>query len=638
MSSGIRRLEKKTGSAGMRNLGSRLNNRPNAAPRPGNSTSKSDNAPLAAATAAAAAAAAADDTRGSLEYTLMSSTQPARTHHVMRMLTSKAVDLQTFTAPVKLRRRNKEYYRLKNKKRNEEKAEALEAEEAKKRQQLEADGMLMEVDGVEAKKEESAVPLYMVKEKPKVDINLIADRGGARSNKRNLFKKKTKQVFFADEEKRRLDIEEARPWVLEDDDEKEVWTGSLEGGQSSTYVLFVLTDDGFKVVPVDRWYKFTPKLKYKTLTLDEAEEELKRAQKSEAQDRWIMHKRMVRLDVNPDGEPPAGPGGSERSRGGGGGGGGGQGSRSKLVEREIDDDIGFDDDDDDDDEGGGKGKAPKKRGGEDGRRGGGEDFDFEMEFDDDEELGDVRFEYNEEEATQKKEQRELTNGAGFGFEEEEEEEDDQAAGKDKFAARRDDLRKSLRKREGRSEYKSDDEDANPYLTPSESDSDEEDEEEEDKKKEPEKPEDADKKKDPASGAQPSGKPATTSAAAAAAAAAAKKRKRVSVAPTGHQHHARASSPASAASASSGDGRKHFKSAASPPSSSGSPPPSSPASADLITKQEIVDLIKSGVNTTKKLITCVRKKLKANPANKVRIQAIVKEVATLKDGELALKRA
>ncbi|KAJ2814122.1 transcription factor IIF subunit tfg1 [Coemansia furcata] len=635
MSSGIRRLEKKTGSAGMRNLGSRLNNRPNSAPRPGNSTSRSDNAPLAAA---AAAAAAADDTRGSLEYTLMSSTQPARTHHVMRMLTSKAVDLQTFTAPVKLRRRNKEYYRLKNKKRNEEKAEALEAEEAKKRQQLEADGMLMEVDGVEAKKEESAVPLYMVKEKPKVDINLIADRGGARSNKRNLFKKKTKQVFFADEEKRRLDIEEARPWVLEDDDEKEVWTGSLEGGQSSTYVLFVLTDDGFKVVPVDRWYKFTPKLKYKTLTLDEAEEELKRAQKSEAQDRWIMHKRMVRLDVNPDGEPPEGPGGSERSRGGGGGGGGGQASRSKLVEREIDDDIGFDDDDDDDDEGGsGKGKAPKKRGGEDGRRGGGEDFDFEMEFDDDEELGDVRFEYNEEEATQKKEQRELTNGVTFGFEEEEEE-DDQAASKDKFAARRNDLRKSLRKREGRSEYKSDDEDANPYLTPSESDSDEEDEEEEDKKKEPEKPEDADKKKDPASGAQLTGKPATTSAAAAAAAAAAKKRKRVSVAPTGHQHHARASSPASAASASSGDGRKHFKSAASPASSSGSPPPSSPASADLITKQEIVDLIKSGVNTTKKLITCVRKKLKANPANKVRIQAIVKEVATLKDGELALKRA
>ncbi|KAJ2869905.1 transcription factor IIF subunit tfg1 [Coemansia aciculifera] len=653
MSSGIRRLEKKSGSAGMRNLGSRLNNRPAVAPRPANSTSRSDNIPLAAATGVSSSAQAPVDTRGSVEYTLVSSTQPARTHNVMRLLTSKSVDLQSFTPPVKLRRRNKEYYRLKTKKRNEEKAAALETEESKKR---EADGGLMEVDGgSEAKKEESAVPIYMVKEKPKIDINLIADRGGARSNKRNLFKKKTKQVFFADEEKRRLDIEEARPWVLEDDDEREVWTGSLEGGQSSTYVLFVLTDDGFKVVPVDRWYKFTPKLKYKTLTLDEAEEELNRARKSEAQDRWIMHKRMVRLDVNADGDAPVGPGGSERVQGSGGG---AQSSRSKLVEREIDDDMGFDDDDDDDDEGDRKGKAPKKRGNESGRRAGGEDFDFEMEFDDDEELGDVQFEFNEEEVSQKKEQRQKASGPGYGSEEEEEE-DGNAVGNDKFAAKRIDLRKSLRKREGRNEYKSDDEDANPYLTASESDSDEEEEEENpDKKPESEKPEDAAAapgSAKPASGAQQSGKSATAanaSATSAAAAAAAKKRKRVSVAPTGHQHHqshARASSPVSAASGSSADARKQFKpntpggrptGAASPASSSGSPPPSSssPASADLITKQEIIDLIKSGVNTTKKLITCVRKKLKANPANKVRIQAIVKEVATLKDGELALKRA
>ncbi|KAJ2886018.1 transcription factor IIF subunit tfg1, partial [Coemansia aciculifera] len=482
------------------------------------------------------------------------------------------------------------------------------------------------------KKEEPAsalVPLY--KERPKADINLIADRGGARSNKRNLFKKRTKQVYFADEEKRRLDIEEARPWVLEDDDESEVWTGSLEGGQSSAYVLFVLTDDGFKVVPVDRWYKFTPKLKYKTLTLDEAEEELKRAQKSEAQDRWIMHKRMLRLDVNADDEAAAG-GAASGSQRGQGIGGGGLGSRSKLVEREIDD-LGFDDDDDDDDDDeGSKGKAPKKRGDEGKQRGGVDEFDFEMEFDDDEELGDVQFEYNEEEATQKKDQRLKAGASGFGSEEEEDE-DDVTGGNAKLDAKKKSMRKLLRKREGGIEYKSDDDDkANPYLTPSDSDSDEDEEEESaNKKQEGDKPEDAaaaaassSAAKPATSGAQQSGKSATGSAsssAAAAAAAAAKKRKRNSVAPTGHQHHqphVRASSPASATSHSSVDSRKHFR--ANPPPSSGSPPPS----ADLITKQEIVDLIKSGVNTTKKLITCVRKKLKANPANKVRIQAIVKE--------------
>ncbi|KAJ2744782.1 transcription factor IIF subunit tfg1 [Coemansia sp. BCRC 34301] len=659
MSSGIRRPEKKGGSAGMRNFGSRNANRPNAAAaaatpaRQGNHT---DATPLAATAAATGvpSSAQAVDTRGSVEYTLVSSSQPARTHNVMRLLSPKAVDLQSFAAPVKLRRRNKEYYRLKNKKRDEERAAALEAEEKKKRQQLEADGVLMEVDGsTEVKKEESTAPIPLYRERPKADINLIADRGGARSNKRNLFKKRTRQVYFADEEKRRLDIEEARPWVLEDDDESEVWTGSLEGGQNSTYVLFVLTDDGFKVVPVDRWYKFTPKLRYKTLTLDEAEEELKRAQKSEAQDRWIMHKRMLRLDVNADGEAAAdgAAAGSQRGQGSG------LASRSRLVEREIEDDMGFDDDDgddDDDDEGGGaKGKAPKKRDSESGRRGGTEEFDFEMEFDDDEELGDVRFEYNEEEAAQKKERRPNTNATGFGSEEEDEDEDDEdpTGDKAKLAAKNKSMRKLLRKREGGIEYKSDDDDnANPYLTPSESESDEEDEEEDAaKKQEGDKPEEATAATapgtaKPVSGAQQTGKSASSSSSAAnALAAAAKKRKRISVAPTGHQHHqphVRASSPGSATSS------KHFKSATagarstgatSPTSSSGSPPPSG-ASADLITKQEIVDLIKSGVNTTKKLITCVRKKLKANPANKVRIQAIVKEVATLKDGELALKRA
>ncbi|KAJ1942507.1 hypothetical protein GGF37_003084, partial [Kickxella alabastrina] len=79
-------------------------------------------------------------------------------------------------------------------------------------------------------------------------------------------------------------------------------------------------------------------------------------------------------------------------------------------------------------------------------------------------------------------------------------------------------------------------------------------------------------------------------------------------------------------------------------SAGTRPPGQPGSSrpsggsDLITKQEIIDLIKSGVNTTKELIGCVRRKLKANPANKNLIQSIVKEVATLKDSILTLKKA
>ncbi|KAJ2844756.1 transcription factor IIF subunit tfg1, partial [Coemansia erecta] len=349
MSSGIRKAERKSGgSAGMRVIGrgrpsqTGSSSRPNSQ-RPSSShkapgstrntaataTTADADIPLAAATGLAPA----PEVRNSVEYTLVS-TNLRRTHNVMRFFSSKPVDPETFTAPVKLRRRNKEYYRLKNKKRNEERAAALELEQAKNK----AAGATT----VEPEKKD---------ERPKADINLIADIGSARSNKKNLFKRRTKQVYFADEEKRRLDIEEARPWVLEDDDEKEVWTGSLEGGQNSSYVMFVLADDGFKVVPVDRWYKFTPKLKYKTLTLDEAEEELRRAQKAETHDRWIMHKRMPALGERAEKEAAdaAGAAGKASSSSGGGAGAGGSSSlksRSGLVEYEVNDIFADDDDDD----------------------------------------------------------------------------------------------------------------------------------------------------------------------------------------------------------------------------------------------------------------------------------------------------
>lgn len=43
-------------------------------------------------------------------------------------------------------------------------------------------------------------------------------------------------------------------------------------------------------MPVDRWYKFQPKRNFKTLSLEEAEEQLKKQQKRENA-RWMMLKR-----------------------------------------------------------------------------------------------------------------------------------------------------------------------------------------------------------------------------------------------------------------------------------------------------------------------------------------------------------
>ncbi|KAJ2721618.1 transcription factor IIF subunit tfg1 [Coemansia sp. Benny D115] len=660
MSSGIRSTEKRSkGSAGLRAMGSRpgqgglfAQRRPQPqrrAPPPGTANAaaaaaaaalrhRSDqDIPLAAATGLAPPSSSAkpqpsqhqpqQPPRSSVEYTLVSAQLP-RTHNVMRMLSAKPVDFAEFTAPVKLRRRNKEYYRLKNKKRNEERAALLEQEMQKNK-----------AEGVEVVQRE---------ERPKADINLIADVGGARSNKKNLFKKRTKQVYFADEEKRRLDIEEARPWVLEDDDEKEVWTGSLEGGQMSTYVLFVLTEDGFKVVPVNRWYKFAPKLKYKTLTLDEAEEEMKRARKVDAHDRWIMRKRMLALDDNPDKDKPDEKPTGARSVRPSLSSFGGSGGSSSLVEYEVDDDIFADDDDDDD----GRRRAAKKASGP-GKHGGVDEYEYEAVFDDDEELGDVLFEYNEEEVNEKKQQQ-LKNTKATGYDSEEGEDfgDDYRVADEKEKS----MRNLIKKLDDNKDavYESEEEE-NPYWSVSEVDSDEEEQQDPNKPKgeqeSAEKGAAADSSgASPAAASSPSVKDTAASSPGSAAASAkpgvgagaasptdstsaAKKRKRPMVAPTG------SSSASASASASAGDVRKQARPsvASSPPLSSAAATGAGGGSSDIITKQEIIDLIKSGVNTTKELIGCVRKKLRANPENKNRIQAIVKEVAILKSGHLTLKK-
>ncbi|KAJ2850252.1 transcription factor IIF subunit tfg1 [Coemansia brasiliensis] len=573
MSTGIRKVVKKTGgSTGIRPPANRRVPTGGATRRPQRE----------AASSRAAPAPPPADTQASTDYTLMSAPRE-RTHNVMRMLTSKQVDFGKFTPPVRMRRQNRDYYRVKNKKRNEEEEEQQQGEQ---------------------------IAGEMGEERPKADMNLIADAGGARRNKRNLFKKRTKQVYFADEEKRRLDIEEARPWILEDDDEKEVWTGELEGGQSSEYVLFVLAEDGFRVVPVDRWYKFNPKLKYNTMSLDEAEEELQRMQKAHAKrDLWIMHRRNQQQEqqkLKQEQEQQKLAGGLNLGS-----------AKSTLVEYES---YAFSDDDN----GSGDEGKPRRPNRDRGKHGGLDEIEFEMEFEDDEELGDVRFEYNEEEESNR--QRERVHTSMFASDDE----DEDLFGDSKQSDSKDvkQLRKLMRKREGNADYESDREE-NPYLSEDDETSDESDQ---DQNKSPTSPTDPQK---PAADSE-AAKPAAASSASAASTSA-KKRKRMSVA--SHPHHAaRAGSPTSASADNSR--LKHHKSSASMASSASAaaakPSASSPSGA-LITKQEIIDLIRNGVSDIRELISHVRKKLQANPENRKRIYEMLKEVATYKNNKLTLKK-
>lgn len=94
---------------------------------------------------------------------------------------------------------------------------------------------------------------------------------------RPTFKKKTKIFFQGDEEEFDEQVRETEsvPWLLEDNDAQHSFIGKLEGGQSSNYVFFVNQGDEFRIIPVNKWYRFQPKLSYHTLTLEEAETQVK---------------------------------------------------------------------------------------------------------------------------------------------------------------------------------------------------------------------------------------------------------------------------------------------------------------------------------------------------------------------------
>ncbi|CAG8565255.1 9186_t:CDS:2 [Acaulospora morrowiae] len=121
------------------------------------------------------------------------------------------------------------------------------------------------------------------------DASLIAPYAGARQNKKNLFKKKTTQVFLADPKSRELRAEESIPWVLEDFGGENTFIGDYIGGDSAKYCVLLKKGDKFRFVPVHRFYEFQRKLKIRTLTIEEAEEQMARAKKMD-NDRWLMRR------------------------------------------------------------------------------------------------------------------------------------------------------------------------------------------------------------------------------------------------------------------------------------------------------------------------------------------------------------
>ncbi|KAI4102095.1 MAG: hypothetical protein LQ339_004768 [Xanthoria mediterranea] len=185
-------------------------------------------------------------------------------HHVARFASRKPVDPTNpddFTRPVRLHRRDPRIpvpgkddsaAAGENGGIDEKQKEMLEAQRAEKRRQQE------------------------------LNMAQIAPSGNTGTQRKNNYGKKTQQIYRNDQtdEQRaasRLRYEEAMPWHLEDFDNKNTWVGTYEAALSDTYAVLMLGSDGnFRMVPVEKWYKFTSKNNFKTLTIDEAEELLKK--------------------------------------------------------------------------------------------------------------------------------------------------------------------------------------------------------------------------------------------------------------------------------------------------------------------------------------------------------------------------
>lgn len=194
-------------------------------------------------------------------------------HHVARFASTKPVDpsdSNEFTRPVRLHRRDPRLAPSGAGGVKEEEEDGLPAEERERRDRERAEKA--------AQREADAA-----------QIAPSADKG---VNQRKIpFGKKVQTVYRNDQNEAkkaqsRLRYEEALPWHLEDFDNKSIWVGNYEDGLSGHYAALSHGEDGvFRMIPLEKWYKFTPKNKFKSFTIDEAEKKMGAQVK---QERWAL--------------------------------------------------------------------------------------------------------------------------------------------------------------------------------------------------------------------------------------------------------------------------------------------------------------------------------------------------------------
>lgn len=201
-------------------------------------------------------------------YTTKRAMREGLRYHIARFASKKDVDpanQNEFTRPVVLHRRD--------------------PKQPPPGKGMKDEDIAMEGVPVDSKERERQEILKAEKEAQRAaDLAQIAPTGNNASamaaKKNQAFRnEKTTQVYRLDktaEQKKASDLryEEALPWHLEDADNKNTWVGNYEAALSDTNVVFFVDQGSFKMIPVEKWYKFTAKAQFKTLTIEEVEAQL----------------------------------------------------------------------------------------------------------------------------------------------------------------------------------------------------------------------------------------------------------------------------------------------------------------------------------------------------------------------------
>lgn len=119
----------------------------------------------------------------------------------------------------------------------------------------------------------------------------------------NIIKTKTAQVFNRDytpEERKKMqnNYEEKLPWHIEDFDNKHCYVGSNQAGSSNVHAAFVYEQSidaqngRFRILPIEKMYQFKPRKTFKTMTIEEAENAMK---KKGRDPQWIIDQREANL-------------------------------------------------------------------------------------------------------------------------------------------------------------------------------------------------------------------------------------------------------------------------------------------------------------------------------------------------------